>query len=408
MNRKTVLFLFRTYNDIDHIVPIAWKAAVSGISVNYIFAWKDFSDDYRIRYLSSVGAEMVENSFVNIYHNVIRKRVPLRIIRSLFDRIISYTLGSLILGRQGVVTIVNEWSGPVGNEMAQYFIRPARRNGIPVICVPHGHRIEVNWDMNETVARSVSETGKPPSLANRNLYTWYVVQNQLVKEFAEDSGIRSDKLKILGSARYCAEWQRINYHLCLSNKRFTSGSKNFRVAVFLRHWGYHIDRGACIELLEKISLIRGVELLIVGHTRGRDIGGLTKAEEAAILERKNTRYIGAGDQSPSVIACSDLIFCYGTSIAFEAIVQGVVICNPLFLTSNSTIFDGSGVVYDVESINEAIRFVHNQKGSLPWAPEQAVVNSFVETHLYGGNKGTDVLGNYNDLILDQVNSSSVV
>ena len=186
MDQKTVLFLFRTYNDIDHIVPIAWKAAVSGISVNYIFTWKDFSDDYRIRYLSSVGAEKVECSLVSAYHNVIRKKVPLRMVRSLFDRIIAYTLGRMIVGRQGVSAIVNEWSGPVGNEMAQYFIRPARSNGIPVISVPHGHRIEVNWDMNEVVARIVDETGKPPSMANRNLYTWYVVQNQLVKEFGED------------------------------------------------------------------------------------------------------------------------------------------------------------------------------------------------------------------------------
>ena len=194
--------------------------------------------------------------------------------------------------------------------------------------------------------------------------------------------------------------------MCLSNKRFPTGGDNFRVAVFLRHWEYHIDRGACLELLEKISEIKGVELLIVGHTRGREVGGLTESEEAAILERKNTRYIGAGDQSSSIIACSDLIFCYGSSIAFEAVVQGVVICNPLYLTSNSTIFDGSGVVYDADSIEAALRFIHNQMGSFPWTPEQRVVNLFVETHLYGGKKETDVLGNYNNLILSEANLSS--
>ena len=79
--------------------------------------------------------------------------------------------------------------------------------------------------------------------------------------------------------------------------------------------------------------------------------------------------------------------------------QGVAICNPLFLTSNSTIFDGSGVVYDVDTIEAALRFIHNQMGSIPWLPEQKVVELFVETHLYGGKKETDVLENYNNLIL---------
>ena len=52
---KRILFLLRTYNDIDHFAPIMWKAASSNWPTYFVFIDKDYSDDYRIRYVIENG-----------------------------------------------------------------------------------------------------------------------------------------------------------------------------------------------------------------------------------------------------------------------------------------------------------------------------------------------------------------
>ena len=399
--RQTILFLFRTYNDIDHIVPVAWKVVNSGASVAFLFVSSDLSHDYRIEFLVQAGARKLESKLIRRYFENIRNKIPVYVLKRLIDVALAHTAGRSLLKNNSVTTIVNEWSGPVGNQMAEFFIRPGRARGIPIMAFPHGHRIEINWDMNPVVSDTIKKTGKPPSLAERNLYTWYVVQNVSAKQFGIDSAIREEKLKVIGSARYSQEWHKINLQLSCSRTRNPPSSQHFRVAFFLRHWEYHIDRGKCLELLGKIGDIPRLELIIIGHTRGRAIGGLTTKEEKTFVGKKNITYVSAGDQSTSLIADSNMVVAYGTSIAFEALLQNVVICNPTFLTSNETIFNGSGVVYDATTIEDTIGFIDNQMNKTPWAPERPVAQAFLKKHLSDGNDPATILDKYKALVLGQ-------
>jgi hypothetical protein len=255
--------------------------------------------------------------------------------------------------------------------------------------------------MNPWVSDVIKKTGRLPSLAERNLYTWYVVQNSSAKQFGIDSAIREARLKVLGSARYSQEWQKINLHLSFSRNKTLPSSEHFRVVFFLRHWQYHIDRGKCLELLGKIGDIPRLELIIIGHTRGRAAGGLTIKEEKTFLEKRNITYVSAGDQSASLIADSNMVVVYGTSIAFEALLQNVVICNPTFLTSNETIFNGSGVVYDAATIEATVGFIDHQMNKTPWTPERPVVQAFLKKHLSDGNDPASILDKYKALVLGQ-------
>jgi len=398
---KTILFLFRAYNDIDHIVPIAWKVVDSGASVAFLFVSSDFSHDYRIEFLVTAGAQKLESKLIRRYFENVRNKIPGHVLKRLIDLALAYTVGRSLLKKNSVTTIVNEWSGPVGNQMAEFFIRPGRAMGIPIMAFPHGHRIEVNWDMNATAWDAVKKTGRPPSLAERNLYTWYVVQNGAAKQFGIASAIREEKLKVLGSARYSPEWHRINLQLSCSRTSTLPLSQRFRVAFFLRHWVYHVDRQKCLELLRRLGGISGLELIIIGHTRGRDAGGLTVKEENTFLEKKNITYISVGDQSTSLISESDVVVAYGTSIAFEALLQNRAVCNPKFLTSNETIFNGSGVVYDAATIEDTIAFIYNQMSRTPWVPERPVVQAFLKKHLSDGDDPATILDKYKALVLGQ-------
>tara|TARA_A100001037_G_scaffold249126_1_gene231733 strand:- start:327 stop:806 length:480 start_codon:yes stop_codon:yes gene_type:complete len=144
-----------------------------------------------------------------------------------------------------------------------------------------------------------------------------------------------------------------------------------------------------------------LELIIIGHTRGRDAGGLTVKEENTFLEKKNITYISVGDQSTSLISESDVVVAYGTSIAFEALLQNRAVCNPKFLTSNETIFNGSGVVYDAATIEDTIAFIYNQMSRTPWVPERPVVQAFLKKHLSDGDDPATILDKYKALVLGQ-------
>ena len=72
--RQTILFLFRTYNDIDHIVPVAWKVVNSGASVAFLFVSSDLSHDYRIEFLVQAGARKLESKLIRRYFENIRNK----------------------------------------------------------------------------------------------------------------------------------------------------------------------------------------------------------------------------------------------------------------------------------------------------------------------------------------------
>ena len=65
MKRTSILFLLRTYNDIDHIVPVIWKATNAGWATYFLFVDDDYTNDYRIQFIVRNGAVETKSKLIN-------------------------------------------------------------------------------------------------------------------------------------------------------------------------------------------------------------------------------------------------------------------------------------------------------------------------------------------------------
>ncbi len=94
---KRVLFLLRTYNDIDHITPVIWKTVTSGWPTFFLFVDKDYSEDYRIRFLEAHGAEKIRSISIEWYYKRVRNSIPLKLLQKVVDRLVAYSVGFIFV-----------------------------------------------------------------------------------------------------------------------------------------------------------------------------------------------------------------------------------------------------------------------------------------------------------------------
>jgi len=396
-NQKNVLFLLRAYNDLDHIAPIIWKMSSVDIPTLYMFVDNQFRDDYRVKLFANSGAQEIRSSTLDNYYNKLRKRLRWQALIRWSDGVLSRVLGSRFLIENNIGVVVAEWGGPVGKSKMPFVLRPARRLGIPTVAVPHGYHTWYNNDFNATTATVIKKTGMLPQLTNRNLYTNYIVQSENIRRYCIESGIKKEKLYVLGSTRFCKEWSDINRNLCIQNHSQKRDLRRPVVVFFLNHWTYNVDREKCINLIKKLSEEK-IELIIKGHTRGVTSGTLTCAEEALLEKRGTVSFAGPEAHSPALVGLADVIIVYGSSICFEALRQRKLVCRPLFLCRNNTIFEGSGLVYEARSDEEVTAYVRNYEIEKENSIDETLLKKFFDTHVENNNRGEGVLQEYVNLI----------
>jgi len=199
---KKVLFLIRTYNDLDHIAPVIWKMASSGFRVRYFLTSREFFEDYRIETIEKSGARQLESMRISRYYKGLRSRIESKALRRLSDWFISLTIGFWFLKRHDIGCVIVEWAGANGREMAPFFLRAARVLRLPTISIPHGYHTWLNNNFNTTTRETIEKTGKLPQFADRNHFSEYIVQSENIKRYCIVSGTREEKIRVLGSARF--------------------------------------------------------------------------------------------------------------------------------------------------------------------------------------------------------------
>ena len=396
-DRKNVLFLLRSYKDLDHIAPIVWKMSSASIPTFYMFVDEEFREDYRVKYFSKSGAREIHSSLLDQYYNNLRKTLRWPVLIKLFDCVFSRLLGSRFLIENRIGVVVAEWGGPDGKGKMPFVLRPARRLGIPTVAVPHGYHTWYNNDFNVATAMAIKKTRMLPQLTNRNLYTNYIVQSENIKRYCIESGIKKEKLYVLGSTRFCKEWSIINRNLCMQNHSQKRDLRRPVVVFFLNHWTYNVDREKCINLIKKLSEEK-IELIIKGHTRGVTSGTLTCAEEALLEKRGTVSFAGPEAHSPALVGLADVVIVYGSSICFEALRQRKQVCRPLYLCRNNTIFEGSGLVYEARSDEEVTAYVRNYEIEKKNSIDETLLVEFFDIHVENKNRGEGVLQEYVNLI----------
>ena len=397
---KRVLFLLRTYNDIDHIAPVIWKTVRSGWPTFFLFVDKDYSEDYRIKFLEAHGAEKIRSISIEWYYKRVRSSIPFKLFQKALDRLVAYSIGFIFVFCKGIDVIASEWSGPFGRVRAEYFLRPAHLLQIPIFSLPHGYFVFQNALFNRKLSELAQTQERPLDFSNRNWFAKYVVQSYEHKRENVKYGMNPDKIVVLGSARFCREWSDINLKLLLENRELEKTAGLIAV-FFLPHWDYNVDRNKCIALMKKISQKENVTLNIKAHTRGT--GALTSEEIETLSQNDNIKLQDESVHSATLVYRSDVIINFGSSIAFEALSQGKPVINPRYLHRNDTIFDDSGIVIDTTDEASTLSILDDLQSGRDFGIQQDQVSKFLCERLEAGRQGQDVLQTYVDLLSEEEN-----
>jgi hypothetical protein len=220
-------------------------------------------------------------------------------------------------------------------EFARPIVEEARRRGYPVVALPHGDEPHAN-----TMIRCDELNYEAPSsLYSRcgSLFDHVVVPNDLCAERYRPH-VSDDRLHVLGSPRYNAEWINVLDSI-VPNGHLETERNESNITLYLRHSGYPIFWEEVIRSMEMVTQFEGARLLVVHHPRSVDRKDLF--EKYPELEpgssSENVSVVSGGDHhSSNLIRWSDLVLDLGTSAVFEAVQRGVPVFEPEYMHATYT------------------------------------------------------------------------
>ena len=170
---KNILVSLRTYNDIDHIVPIIWSLLEKGHHL-HVFGLSnyDFKKDYRIKFIRILKIARF------IY--LIRQKI----FKFLKNNILSIII-FIILNKIDIY--VTEWNRPNFKSFKGQFFYACKILNIPKIAVPHGYNVFLNNNINDYVKNL--RIINPKILEGRNKFDSYVLATDTQRNQAIELGI---------------------------------------------------------------------------------------------------------------------------------------------------------------------------------------------------------------------------
>ncbi len=421
------LFFVRAFNDIDHITPIVWKMKQDDypVAVYCLDPEYDIENDYRLNFLRSNGVEVgyLYHGFdqkLGIAHRILRflmfktyalqKRLDAdagrthtalkRMLRHMARRT-GWHLFNLtrylyyntdwardILDQTVARALCFDWIRP-RQFVVDALVRAAKQKGIPALALPHGVYIYTNEFI--TIESRPLET-----FEKLNQYDHVIVQNELYKEVMTRFGLGKDKIRVMGSARYCYTWMEQNkkiYPRTMSLPQQTDGKLN--VVFMPTKVRYRVHTTRMLQTIELLSQLEGINAVVKPHTR--------TTKEASLYDNIPIPNMSA---SSSVELCewADVVLVIGSSIIIEPLLQGKPCLYLKYLHGNTTLYEefGAGwIITDEQQLQEALLQLVADKKEVPY--QQADVDRFLNDIIYGGQAKTNVLQNYERFI---VNSAS--
>jgi hypothetical protein len=205
-----------------------------------------------------------------------------------------------------------------------YFVREmvkiAKSRGFTTISLPHGDMpyISLLETINELNYDSL-KTYKPSKV-----FDYVVVPNkQNTKRY--EKWIKPDRLKVLGSPRYCDEWMKILADF-IPPFDIEESKKKLKIVFFLRNTGYPVFWDEVVRTIKLIMQFKGVYLILKHHPRNESAKKLTeqllnKYPEIKQDLDKNLKFIYGSINSGSLLIWSDIVIDIGTSVTWEAVKQ---------------------------------------------------------------------------------------
>ena len=418
------LFFVRAFNDIDHITPIVWKMKQDDypVAVYCLDPEYDVDNDYRLNFLRNIGVEVgyLYHRFdqnLGIPHRILRylmfkcyafqKRLDTlagrhnalwtRIQRHMARRVGWYLFKLTrylfyhpdwardIIAQTGARALCFDWIRP-RQFVVDALVSAAKEKGIPALALPHGVYIYTNEFI--TIESRPLET-----FDKLNQYDHVIVQNELYKEVMTRFGLEKNKIRVMGSARYCSAWMEQNKKIfprTITLPRQADGKLN--VVFMTTKVRYRVHTSRLLHTIELLSHLDGINAVVKPHTR--------TTKEAGLYDNIPIPNMSA---SSSVELCdwADVVLVIGSSIIIEPLLQGKPCLYLKYLHENTTLYEDFGagwIIHDEQQLQEALLRLVADKKEVPY--QQADVNRFLNDIIYGGQVKRDVLKDYEHFIVN--------
>jgi hypothetical protein len=369
-NNQRVLFFIRAYNDLDHFSPIIaefLKQNEEPIIITY--AGLDLLEDYRVKYLRSLGNIKIEHmpdekyiaseSRGNILQKILSRLYSIRrrrtnfigeIYRKLF---FDCTYETDYLKAHSISACVFEWGTPfIRGELIERFFIAAKGLGLKTIAIPHGCNVFLNSDVTTGYRKNFNK-GILPNNKDRNLYDYYVLQNPIRRDGWIKWGYDPVKTQAWGSPRFYPDWAMTNKLICPQYSPIFDTRNKVKVVFMQFQKEYNIDKDAIRKTLKTLSNDPNVCLVVKDSTRqGKEY--FNQAKISNELGDALVEWCGNEVHSPSLISWSDCVIVFGSSIGVEVLLQDKILINPLYLHTNKTLYEYYSASHDVNSDGELI------------------------------------------------------
>ena len=411
------LFFVRHFNDIDHLAPIAWKmkqaghpVAVYGINPRY-----DYDSDYRLAFLKGHGVDVaylhhrfsrhhgrlhdaIYRGFLR-FHAIERKWSHTKKETPLYRKLLGFIAGQIgvLLYKINRLLYYNvRWARSVlqqtqacavcfdhimpGLYVVKPFLKAAKGMSIPSFALPHGVHLYTN---EKTKAKSKDSR----RLTKFNRFDHVLVPNQLRKDQLVQSGVSSERIVVLGSARYCCQWLAQNRTIIPRNIEIKSHDPQKLKVVFMP------SKPQCLANVKRLratcSLLaemEGIEVMIKPHTRTggeRHLFAANRLRDASSI------------LTAELCEWADVALVVGSSVITEALMRKKTVLYLKYLHNNTTLFEELGAcrtLHDEEELRDVLSSLQ-ANGNRPLYSESAVTR-YISEVVHGGLASDDVLGSY--------------
>jgi len=392
-----VIFFIREFNDVDHIVPVVYKMAKAGSEHIEVLCQNPFFDiygDFRLRLLkenfSNVKIDYIYERFlptpVHAFlaliingHNF-KSGIVTKILRFAFNKAWAKKFFTKCKARLLVFDHIEPEAYITGALLAAAkdlkISTVGLPNGLPLFSygykeLPESYKRELEADLD-----------------------YLVVPHERARKYRLDAGFKPERVKVLGSARFCEEWIEILHKAIPKDENVLPGEApdNKLKVVYVERgldlYGEH--KYKVKSALKKLGELDFVDLVIKPHTRAKNLHFEGLPESVKIANAAN---------SVNLIRWADVVIGTVSSILVEAFVQGKIFIYPKFFTDERMLFEETGAcwaVRSVEELEEALGMIKSGSVKNPYPRENVL--RFLNEAVYGGSFGRDVLGGYEKFI----------
>ena len=406
------LIVFRSYPDIDHLAPMAWKLLDEGEEVHAVIArGYDPDSDHRLALLRQYPGYHE--------HRILPKHGgPLAEAVAFFRTTLLWSIALVALGRVQLVAVEWGYGLPDGYEKPlsgaglvaalrslgrslkaaarrdahqprNNFVVAARLLGRRAVCLPHGLSIKL-----DQVSRT-TDASKDFDWSDRNRFDAYVMNTAHHRDWALDNA-KGDPgvFQNWGSLRWAPEWFARNRDAAPPFEwPEPVGDGGVKVVLMTPKWVNRVHNDEAVSMVRRLQSLDFVSLAVKDHPRVEArVGNPLRVDPEIDWDRiHDVTY----EDSVSIIRAADVIIDVGSSIGIETVMQGKTLLNPAYVHEITTLFDTIPGICVVADDDDAVeRHLRDHAAGRPHEVPREAYDELLRRAVYGTREPFDVLDHY--------------